>query len=308
MRGKKASYYEGGHRVPFFIHWPAGNLNGGRDIGELCLDVDLLPTMMDLCKLNCLKDLDPDGTSLAALLAGELRELPGDRLSFIQYDQNTNPPPRERNTVISRQWRLVYEKELYDITVDPGQKRDVSVEHPEVVERLKNAHDKWWNTHSPRFGEYSPISLGNDAENPTRLDAMDVMGDVAWNQMHIAMAVKSAGKWTVKVEQKGLYKFSLRRWPEEINIPTDDVINSQAAESLAPYIKGNHEIFPVTIHPVQTRLCIFGQNYFMDYKKGTCETTFLLKLDTTGITELEAEFIDETGEAQGAYYVYIERL
>ena len=23
MRGKKSSIYEGGHRVPFFLHWPA---------------------------------------------------------------------------------------------------------------------------------------------------------------------------------------------------------------------------------------------------------------------------------------------
>jgi arylsulfatase A-like enzyme len=29
MRGKKSSIYEGGHRVPFFIHWPKGGLTGG---------------------------------------------------------------------------------------------------------------------------------------------------------------------------------------------------------------------------------------------------------------------------------------
>ena len=30
MRGKKSSIYEGGHRVPFFLHWPAGGLSKGR--------------------------------------------------------------------------------------------------------------------------------------------------------------------------------------------------------------------------------------------------------------------------------------
>ena len=25
MRGKKSSVYDGGHRVPFFVHWPDGN-------------------------------------------------------------------------------------------------------------------------------------------------------------------------------------------------------------------------------------------------------------------------------------------
>ena len=35
MRGKKSSIYEGGHRVPFFIHWPAGRIDQGRDIESL---------------------------------------------------------------------------------------------------------------------------------------------------------------------------------------------------------------------------------------------------------------------------------
>ncbi|MEM9702290.1 MAG: arylsulfatase, partial [Planctomycetota bacterium] len=35
MRGNKGSKYDGGHRVPFFIHWPAGGLTGGRDVTRL---------------------------------------------------------------------------------------------------------------------------------------------------------------------------------------------------------------------------------------------------------------------------------
>src|SRR5690606_21808308 len=34
MRGQKGSEYEGGHRVPFFIRWPQGNIGGGRDISH----------------------------------------------------------------------------------------------------------------------------------------------------------------------------------------------------------------------------------------------------------------------------------
>ena len=36
--------------------------------------------------------------------------------------------------------------------------------------------------------------------------------------------------------------------------------------------------------------------------------TFALTLDQTGVTELEAWFVDAGGEQQGAYYVYIERM
>jgi len=35
MRGKKASLYDGGHRVPFFVRWPNGGIKGGLDIPGL---------------------------------------------------------------------------------------------------------------------------------------------------------------------------------------------------------------------------------------------------------------------------------
>ncbi|HBQ63682.1 MAG TPA: Cerebroside-sulfatase [Clostridiales bacterium] len=308
MRGQKASYYDGGHRVPFFLRWPGGGMVGGRDVEEMCLDVDLLPTLAELCELPFPEALDPDGTSLAALLQGEIRELPGDRLNFIQYDQNTNPPPRERNTVMSRQWRLVYGKELYDIKKDPGQTRDVSGDHPEVVQRLLSAHDRWWKTWEPYFGNYSPISLGHDAENPTRLDAMDVMGDVAWNQVQVAMALKSSGKWTVKVERPGTYRFSLRRWPEELGIPIDAGISDEEMDKLASY-QPNRQGSPCQVlKSAGARLRIFRQDHYVKVTAGDLESVFLLPLDQAGVTVLEAGFIDPSGEEQGAYYVYAERL
>ena len=38
MRGKKPSLYEGGHRVPFFVRWPDGDIQGGRDVEGLTFD------------------------------------------------------------------------------------------------------------------------------------------------------------------------------------------------------------------------------------------------------------------------------
>lgn len=45
MRGRKASNYDDGHRVPFFIYWPGGQLTGGRDVDRLTAHFDLLPTL-----------------------------------------------------------------------------------------------------------------------------------------------------------------------------------------------------------------------------------------------------------------------
>ncbi|MGI9240240.1 MAG: arylsulfatase, partial [Verrucomicrobiales bacterium] len=52
MRGKKGSEYDGGHRVPFFIRWPAGGVTAGRDIPTLTAHIDVLPTLMEYCGID----------------------------------------------------------------------------------------------------------------------------------------------------------------------------------------------------------------------------------------------------------------
>ena len=68
MRGKKGSQYDGGHRVPLLMRWPAGGLDSGRDVGELTANIDMMPTLMELCGLGDPDDLSIDGKSLAPLL------------------------------------------------------------------------------------------------------------------------------------------------------------------------------------------------------------------------------------------------
>ena len=305
MRGKKGSYYDGGHRVPFFIRWPNGGIDGGKDIAELITHVDLLPTLIELCGLEAPADLVFDGMSVASLLRGEREALP-DRTIFVQYRQNTNPPEKWENAVMTRRWRLIGGKELYDIKADPGQQNDIAAEHPDVVAHLRVAHERWWEEISPRLNRYCAIRLGNDAENPTRLDAMDVMGDVAWHQGHILMAQKSTGRWTVDVEREGEYRFSLRRWPEELDLAIEAGVPRDEADRIAPYGGGGFECRAIS--PVKAHLKLFDYEETVDIEKDAREATFDLRLQQTGVTHLEAWFIHDDGETQGAYYVYVERF
>ena len=71
MRGKKGSQYDGGHRVPFFVYWPAGELNRPTDVKPITHAVDVLPTLIDLCKIKVETDLKFDGKSIASLLRGK---------------------------------------------------------------------------------------------------------------------------------------------------------------------------------------------------------------------------------------------
>jgi arylsulfatase A-like enzyme len=69
MRGGKSSAYDGGHRVPLFVRWPAGQLGQPRDVETLAAHFDITPTLMDLCGLDR-PDSWPqlDGRSLAPYL------------------------------------------------------------------------------------------------------------------------------------------------------------------------------------------------------------------------------------------------
>ncbi|MEM7015571.1 MAG: arylsulfatase, partial [Verrucomicrobiota bacterium] len=91
MRDKKTSVYEGGHRVPFFLRWPGGNLVHGTDVDELTQVQDLLPTLIELCGLEPIKAPLPfDGVSLAGLFSGDVTELP-DRKLVVQYRVSGEP-------------------------------------------------------------------------------------------------------------------------------------------------------------------------------------------------------------------------
>jgi len=305
MRGKKGSYYDGGHRVPFFIRWPDGGLTGGVNAEEMALHIDMLPTLIELCGLRHPEAAPFDGVSLAPLLRDRVKRLPGDRVHFVQYRQSTIPPDKWCNAIMTRRWRLVHGGELYDIKADPAQRRDVAAEHPRVVSRLRKAHERWWEEVSPGLQEYCPISLGNDAENPTRLDALDVMGDVAWHQTHIVLAQKATGQWAVDVEKAGQYRFSLRRWPQEFGLPIRAGVSPEEARR---HIYADDPGQCRTINPVRARLKLFDQEEALGVEPGAEEVTFRVTLEKTGVTRLDAWFIDERGEELGAYYVYAERM
>jgi len=304
MRGMKGSYYDGGHRVPFFARWPAGGVGGGRDVAEMALHVDLLPTLIELCGLEA-PPVQFDGTSLAALLRGEVETLPGDRAHFVQHRQSTDPPAKWHNAVMTRRWRLVHGRELYDVQADPRQRRDVAAQHPDVLRWLREAHESWWDEIAGGLDEYCPISLGNDNENPTRLDAMDVLGDVAWNQCHVAMAKRSTGRWAVDVERPGDYRFSLRRWPEELGLPIADALPESDAGRLAPYLPTTR---CGTIRPTKALIRLFGKERVFDVPAGAEEAAITVPIRRTGETRLDAWFVDASGQQQGAYYVHVERL
>jgi len=77
MRGMKQSEYDGGHRVPFFLQWPAGGIPGpegtavgsyGCEINTLTANIDFMPTLLDLCNVSLPADHEMHGRSLRPLI------------------------------------------------------------------------------------------------------------------------------------------------------------------------------------------------------------------------------------------------
>jgi arylsulfatase A-like enzyme len=309
LRGKKASYYEGGHRVPFFVRWPGGGLVD-REVDALLDHVDLLPTFVELCGLELPRPVSFDGMSVVKVLGSEEAALP-QRCHFLQYRQSTTPPEKWDCAVLEGRWRLVHGDELYDVKADPGQVCDLAAQHPEQVARLRQAHEEWWGEVAPALGDYCPHVLGHDAENPTRLDAMDVMGDIAWDQPHIRAAQQSTGTWTVQVEQAGRYRFSLRRWPQELGLPMDAVPRGQAdpGEVNSVELNQRHGADGQTrqLAPRWAELAIGGQVGKIEIEDGDVEAVVELDLPAF-VGTLDAWFVDAAGQRCGAYYVYVERL
>ncbi len=147
MRGGKTTLWEGGHRVPCFIRWPSGPLGQPRDIDELSHVQDLLPTLADLAGASGLPE-KLDGVSLAPLLRGERAAL-DDRMLVINYSRmptfkvtytKLNPaiPQRDGAAVLWNEWRLLEDRELYNVASDPHQDHDVAAEHPDVVAKMRD--------------------------------------------------------------------------------------------------------------------------------------------------------------------------
>ena len=308
MRGRKGSAYDGGHRVPLFMSWPAGGLTDGRDIDVLTAHIDVLPTLVEICRLKE-HGRNVDGTSLCPLLFGSGANWKP-RTLVIDSQRKENLVKWKDTSVMTQRWRLVNPTEngdpnaleLYDIVKDPGQKNNVAAAHPDVVRELVSKYNAWWTRASADGDKFVRIGLGNDAENPSYLNCMDWHNEDAewvWNQREIRTAPSANGFWAVDVTVPGSYRFEMRRWPREVNLPIN-----------APYTdpKPNREKTPgVAIAAVKARLMIADVDVSKPVGASDKFAAFTVSLKE-GPTELWTAFYDADLDCRGAYYVYVERL
>jgi len=332
MRGQKGSEYDGGHRVPLFLHWPAGGLSTGRDLEEVTANVDVLPTLIELCGLDKSESDSFDGRSLAPLLQpgeGEQAVWP-DRALVTDSQRLTYPVKWRKSAVMTGDWRLVNGRELYAIKEDPEQRQDVAATHADVVSGLRQAYELWWEKVLRQFDDDIPIAIGGPDAEKTRLNTHDWRNEdceSAWNQSLVRQGLICNGHWEVEVVKAGRYSFTLRRWPEEEGAavraglaggepkafrdiaiqPLEEGQSGEARESQLSLKKRIPWGGGVALPVFRARIAIAGQEASGEVAHEDVGARFELSL-TAGCTHLQTWFETEDGDELGAYYVYVEWL
>jgi len=286
MRGRKGSEYEGGHRVPFIIRWPNGNIEAGKSVEHLTAHIDILPTFVNLCGLEA-PDVAFDGSDISDLLHTDGKDWP-DRAIVVESQRVVDPIKWRKCSVMTDRWRLVNGKELYDLKADPKQTNDIAAQHPEVFGRLRGEYNKFWDDVSRDHDLTSYMVIGSDRSPVVSLSSHDWLIDKLppWNQGHIVSgAVAEESFWAIEVEQSGVYEISLRRWPVEADKGINDGTYGKAF---------NYE---------KARLRIGDVDETKVIPEGAKEVTFRVTLKK-GLAQLAPVFIGP-GLTATPYYAYV---
>jgi arylsulfatase A len=147
FRGTKADIWEGGHRVPFLVRWPAKVKAGSASSSLVCL-TDLMATAAELSGATLPDDAAEDSFSFLPDLLGSGKT---QRRSIVHHSIHGQFAIREGNWKLafcpgSGGWSKPGDKDareagmpalqLYDLAKDIGEKDNLLASRPDQVQRL----------------------------------------------------------------------------------------------------------------------------------------------------------------------------
>ncbi len=244
MKGRKGSTDEGGIRSPLLVRWP-GKIPGGTKVDRIAHAVDLLPTLTALAGVERVGQKPLDGKNLEPLLLGEAADWP-DRTLYTHWNK--------RVSIRTQQYRMDDEGRLYDMTVDPAQREDLSDELPEVAVEMRSELERWRAEalESLASAENRPFTVGYS--ELTMLPARDGLphGGVErsarapncsfftnWTSRDDSMT------WDVEVSEAGRYKAEIHYTCAADNVGStielslgDASVSTQITEAFDPPLRG----------------------------------------------------------------------
>lgn len=198
MRGLKGSVYEGGIRVPCFVRWPARIVPGTTD-NRLAAHIDLLPTLARAAGIS-----PPDHPLDGRDILGANRE---DRTICFQWHRGDAPEKWRNACARNQRWKLVENKELFDLENDQAESTDVAAQNPQVVEGLRRDYETWFASVTEKGFDPVRIPVGTPHENPVTLSQQD------WRGPRAIWGPDALGHWEVEIAQAGRYTASFLLTP-----------------------------------------------------------------------------------------------
>jgi arylsulfatase A-like enzyme len=165
LRDGKFSVYEGGICVAAAVRWPAGGLSGGRRVDATLGYIDIVPTLLRVAGAAVAPGQKAlDGRDVLGVLRGT--ESSPERPWFSYFA----PAGEEIAAVNLFPWKLVLiggavlgeaadpatKVELFNLQDDPREQRNLAVEHPDHVARLRR--------HIAEFGRLQQKGVAGYAE------------------------------------------------------------------------------------------------------------------------------------------------
>ena len=155
LRGYKADIWDGGHRIPFIARWPGRVTAGSKSAQTICL-TDLLATCADMADTRLPDSAGEDSVSLLpALLGKDQKPL---REAIVHHSINGKFAIRQGRWKLelcpgSGGWAKpgdpeaakqgLPEIQLYDMSGDLAETKNVQSGHPDVVRRLTRLLEKY---------------------------------------------------------------------------------------------------------------------------------------------------------------------
>lgn len=159
LRGLKMDVYEGGIREPFIARWP-GRIPAGTVSDVVSVQYDMMATFAAIAGIKAPAN---DGISLLPAMTGKEKEQQQRKYIYFEY-----PEKGGQLAIRMGKWKGVKTGvkanrqkawELYDLSADPKEERDIAAQHPALLKELdaivkkehRPAHIKEWEFLDPKF-------------------------------------------------------------------------------------------------------------------------------------------------------------
>jgi uncharacterized sulfatase len=144
----KRSPNDGGLRTPIIVKWP-GVIAAGQDDTTPVLSLDLIPTILEACGLESRASLP--GISLLHGPPSSRDAIFGEIFAHDAVDIHDPASSLQYRWMIAGDWKLILpagqreSAELYQITRDPWEQKDLARAQPDRVQEMVDAINGWWS-------------------------------------------------------------------------------------------------------------------------------------------------------------------